>query len=408
MLPTMERFDAAAPLPGAPEPWASTEMPTRRDGPPWHMTEMIEAEPALARRLLDRLATPDSAAARLGSAVREAASSGRSIVVVGCGTSDHGAQATAAILRDALATAGLGSAAGGGGTPIAMQALEASLDASFGGPRSLVIGISHEGSTDATNRALSVARTSGATTAIVTVSGASPGAGLADIVLTTGELDQSWCHTIGYISPILAAAAVGAHISGIAVDAAAVADLLAHGLAPTSEGSARGIAAALGGLDRILVIGSGVDRVAARELALKIEEGAHIPATMRDLETLLHGHLAGTDERTGLVVILADSAARGARTARTLAALRACREIGIRVAGILSAIVDREVDSSLTPAGRILVADAPTLAGPVAALAASAVPLQVLTLALASNRGVDPDPIRRDEPRYLAAAEVAG
>ena len=97
-----------------------------------------------------------------------------------------------------------------------MQAFEAALDPAFGGRGSLVIGISHEGATAATNRALSAARGSGATTAIVTVSAASPGAELADIVVTTGELDQSWCHTIGYLSPILAAAAVAAHVTGTA------------------------------------------------------------------------------------------------------------------------------------------------------------------------------------------------
>ncbi len=372
------------------------------------MTEMIEAEPALALRILDRLAGAGSPASGLAAAVRATASSGGPILVVGCGTSEHGAQATAEILRHACALAGLASAPGAGGTPIAMQAFEAALDPALGGRGSLVIGISHEGATGATNRALSVARGSGATTAIVTVSAASPGAELADIVVTTGELDQSWCHTIGYLSPILAAAAVAAHITGTAVDRTAASDLLAQGLAPTAEQSARLMAGALGGLDRIVVLGSGVDRVAARELALKIEEGTHIPATMRDLETVLHGHLAGTDVRTGVILIHADSAARGARTARALGVLRACREIGIVAGSIMSEVVNAEIDPSLTPAGRILVGDAPSLSGPVAALVGTAVPLQVLTLALASNRGVDPDPIRRDEPRYLAAADAAG
>ncbi len=45
-------FDPTAPLPGAPDPWASTEMPSHRDGPPFHMTEMIAAEPSLAARIL--------------------------------------------------------------------------------------------------------------------------------------------------------------------------------------------------------------------------------------------------------------------------------------------------------------------------------------------------------------------
>jgi len=49
-------FDAAAPLPGAPDPWAGSEMPPLRGGPPYLMTEMIAAEPAVAERVVRRLA----------------------------------------------------------------------------------------------------------------------------------------------------------------------------------------------------------------------------------------------------------------------------------------------------------------------------------------------------------------
>jgi len=58
-------------------------------------------------------------------------------------------------------------------------------------------------------------------------------------------------------------------------------------------------------------------------------------------------------------------------------------------------------------AGRILVPDAADLQPPVAALLGSAAPLQLLTERLARARGTDPDPIRRDDPRYRAAAEAA-
>jgi fructoselysine-6-P-deglycase FrlB-like protein len=241
----------------------------------------------------------------------------------------------------------------------------------------------------------------------VTVSAASPAAGPADIVVTTDELDQSWCHTVGYLSPILAAAAVGAHLSGTPIDAAAAAGALGHGLDPAAEEATTALAGSLANVDRVVVVGSGTDRIAARELTLKLEEGAHLPAAMRDLETLLHGHLAGVDGRTGIVVILAERASRGARIARAIGVLRACRELGLAAGAILADVVAGEVDPALTPAGRVVAPDAPDLPGPVAALLATAVPLQLLTERLAIARGVDPDPIRRDEPRYLAAAEAA-
>ncbi|MEW5991004.1 MAG: hypothetical protein AB1736_06615 [Chloroflexota bacterium] len=403
----MTAFDPDAPLPGPSQPWASTDMPSRRAGPPYHMTDMIRAEPGLARRLLARLGRPDSPAARLAAAVRAAAAAGRPILVVGCGTSEHGALATAEILREAARAAGLPAALGAGGAPVAVQAFEASLESAQPGPGGLIIAISHEGATWATNRALDAARSAGSTTAVVTVSTASPAAALADIAVTTDELDQSWCHTVGYLSPILAAAAVGGHLSGSGPDPEIAAGLIAEGLSPASEAAADGLAAGLAGIDRLVVIGSGADRTAARELTLKIEEGVHLPAAMRDLETLLHGHLAGIDGRTGLLLVLADRAARGPRTARALGVLRAARELDLPVGAILAEVVSDAVDPALTPAGRITVPDAPALPGSVAALLATTVPLQLLTERMAIVRGVDPDPIRRDEPRYLAAAEAA-
>ena len=63
--------------------------------------------------------------------------------------------------------------------------------------------------------------------------------------------------------------------------------------------------------------------------------------------------------------------------------------------------------ADLTPAGRILVAEAPTLPAPVAALFGTATPLQLVTERVARARGTNPDPIRRDDPRYRAASDAA-
>jgi DNA-binding MurR/RpiR family transcriptional regulator len=94
----------------------------------------------------------------------------------------------------------------GAGSVVAAQAFELALDAPSGG---LVIGVSHEGGTAATNRALAAAAAAGARTALLVASAASPAGQLAEIVVETVEIDQSWCHTVGYLSPIVAAASVG-------------------------------------------------------------------------------------------------------------------------------------------------------------------------------------------------------
>jgi fructoselysine-6-P-deglycase FrlB-like protein len=399
--PTDLPFDPNAPLPGAPDPWAATDQPARRAGPPYHLTEMIIAEPALAERVLARLADPAGAAARLAAAVAATASAAGPIVVTGCGTSEHGALGAADILRDGLRRAGLPWSPA---LPIAAQAFELSLEPGAGG---LVIGVSHEGGTPATIAAMTAARAAGATVALVTASDRSPAAALADqgLVVETGELDRSWCHTVGYLSPLLAAAAVAAHLAGEPVDGAAARALLAAGVAATAE--AESIAAALVDRSRILVMASGTDRTAGRELVLKLEEGTWIPSAYRDLETILHGHWPGTDASTGIVLVLADRAGRERRTERAHQALEAARVIGIRSAAIVAAGVDAAIPADLTPAGRIVVPEEGGLSAPVAALLGTATPLQLVTERLARARGTDPDPIRRDDPVYRGAAEAA-
>jgi fructoselysine-6-P-deglycase FrlB-like protein len=390
-------FDPEQPLPGPPDPWHWAEQPVDRGGPPWFMTEMIAAEPAFAARCLARL-HDDGSAARLAAELRHADAAGMPVRIVGCGTSEHGALGAAEILRDAWHRTGL---AGYG--PVGVQAFEAALDPAGG----LCIAISHDGATWATTRAIEAARAAGARTAIVTVSGRAPGARGVDIILETVERDQSYCHTIGYASPLLAATAVAAALTGEHVDPATVRALMAAGIGPAATKAAEAIAAGMAGCRPILAVGSGADRAAARELVLKLEEGTWIPAAMRDLETFLHGHLPSTDSGTGLVLIMAEPRAHAERIARARRALEAAGAIGIRVAAIVASTVSPQLDPALTPLGRIVVPEAPDLPAPVAALLGTATPLQLLVERLARVVGTNPDSIRRTDPVYAAAAARA-
>lgn len=370
------------------------------------MTDMIDAEPALAERILARNEDAASAASAMAAAVARTIRAGGQVIVTGCGTSEHAAQAVAEILREAVRAAGL---TGPGGIaarmPVSEQALELSLDPPTTG---LVIAVSHEGATTATIAALKASRDAGARTALITVTDRSPGGDLAHVVLETEELDQGWCHTVGYLSPLVAAVAVGAHLVRRPVDEAlrtAVRELIQAGVDRASI--AEGVAARLAGVRHVLVIASGSDRPAGRELALKIEEGTWIPAAYRDLETFLHGHLAATDATTGLVLLLTDRDRRDERMERARGALRAARVIGIETAAILTTDIAAELPTELTTAGRIVIPEAPGLPSPVAALLGTASPLQLLTERLARARRVDPDPIHRDVDSYREAAEAA-
>lgn len=392
-----EPFDPTAPLAPAPDPWASTDRPSIRSGPPYHMTDMIAAEPHLARRLLRRLAEPDGGAAALARAVVETVTAGQPIVVTGCGTSEHAAIGFAEILRDGLRRAGLASTG-----IVPAQAFEAALDPQPGG---LVVGVSHEGGTAATNRALAAARAAGARVALITVTGRSPGGLASDIVVETGEMDASWCHTIGYLSPLLAESAVAGLIARQPIDPETAATVVATGaLDPTT---AEQIAARLAARSHLIVVASGADRAAGRELVLKVEEAAWVPSAYRDLETFLHGHIPATSESTGLVLVLADRTARADRVERARGVLAAARVAGIDAGAILAADASTAIPADLTPAGRLIVPEAPDLAPPVAALLGTATALQLLTERIARARGTNPDAIRRDDPRYAAAAEAA-
>lgn len=383
------RRDVNQPLPGAPEPWAPSVQPSFRARPPYVMTEMISAEPALAERLVHRLGE-DAALEQLADRLRQAADQGRAIITTGSGTSEHAAMGLARFVSEALDLPP-------GREARAMPALEVAQRPPRDG---VVIAVSHEGGTYVTNEAVRAAARSAATTALVTVSDRSPGAELADLVIATHEQDQSWCHTVGYLSPLVVGAALSAHISGSRIDGLAIRALLdvAH-----DPHAAANVAASLVGSDRVIVAGSGADHVTARELALKIEEGARLPAQSHDLETVLHGHLAAATRWTGLIVVMTEAGAGALLRERAIRLFTAAKALGVPAAAILSDSTASDLPDELTPAGRIVLPHTGRVGGVAGSLLASAVALQVLTERLARARAVNPDTLGREDPAQAAA-----
>jgi fructoselysine-6-P-deglycase FrlB-like protein len=375
------------PLPGAPEPWASSSMPPFRARPPFVMSEMIAAEPAVAERLVRRLAK-DVALDRVAGEIRETLDAGRPVVTTGCGTSEHAAMGIALLLSEALNLPA-------GQEVRAVQALEALRTPLASG---LLLAVSHEGGTHATLGAMRAAQGAGATTALITVGAGSPAAALADHVIATEEQDQSWCHTVGYLAPLVAGMALAAKLRRSRLDAAAIRALL--DVSQDAHGPAE-IAAALVGTDRIIVAGAGPDAISARELALKISEGPRLAATGFELETVLHGHLAAVTRWTGLVVVLTDgSPAVLARAHKLLAAAKA---LSVPAAAIIGDEITGELDPNETPAGRVELPHTgrvPALAG---SLLASAIALQLLCERLARARSMNPDTLGRENEDQATA-----
>ena len=337
-----------------------SDEPELRPGPPWAMEEMILSEPELAEPLL---AGP--AVAEAGARIRAAAAAGEPVVLVGCGTSEHAAQAGAALLGEAL----------GPRAVVARDAFEASLDPQEGG---VIVGVSHEAGTAATLAALRAAVDRGARAVLVTAHPERVSEG--PLVVATPLHDTSWCHTVGYLSPLLAFHGM----AGGSAEPARAAIAAALG-ARTALASA---AAQVAGAARVLVVGSGADEVTARELALKIEEAAHVPVTPLGTEKVLHGHLPAADAGTALVLLRFDQRAGAVRDARAA-----------DVAAAAAVLELPTVTLGGTPE------DLPPVAG---ALIAGAIALQLFTLELAHALGTNPDLIRREEPLYRAVAEAGG
>jgi len=370
---------------------AAASPPERRQGPPWLMEEMIAVEPALVSPTFSA-AEP---AARVASLIRVAADERRPIVVTGCGTSENAAMAVADLIAQALD-------GGAGRNPMVRseQALEASLQPWRG---TACIGISHEASTRATILAMEAARAGGGRTALITARPRGLAADAADCVFTTPLVDRSWCHTVGYFSPLLAGAAIAAALSRSSLDPNGLERALGEVLGLAAE--ADRLAQALFGAQSILTAGSGPDRSLARELALKITEGARVPAHMLDLETALHGHLTACDQRTGLVIVATGDEERAVTRAAMLA--RAARGIGLRVGAIVSETAGAALDEATTDAGRLVLPASLRPHGLIGRLSGAALALQRLTLSLVHLAGVNPDLIRTDEAGYREAAHIA-
>ena len=372
--------------------WHSDAYPELRSSPPWVMQEMIAAQPALAEQMLG---SPSPAASAIADEIASALASARPITVTGCGTSEHAAHAIAALTAGAAAPERRALIR-------ARPALSVAIDATDG----VCLAVSHDGGTRATALAAAAAREAGASTAAITHDATSSVAAAADHVLTTPVHDGSWCHTVAYTSALVAGATIAGALGPVAGQPAAAAELLRH----ATQLDAAPIAKLLAGNRGLLCAGAGLDHITARELALKIAEGARMPTLALELETVLHGQLAGHEPSDALILIAIDDSAHQDRLARRAAHVaRAVAAIGLPVAGILSTAYHHVLPPELTPAGRLVIdlPDATLLDRRLAGLLAGAGALQALTLALAHARDTNPDLIRREEAPYRHAAEVA-
>jgi glutamine---fructose-6-phosphate transaminase (isomerizing) len=237
----------------------------------------------------------------------------------------------------------------------AVQALEAVLSPP---EADLLVAVSHEGGTPVT---LEAARVFGGPVWLVTGRADGPIAEVAEEVLVvTPEVEESYCHTASYTCAVAALAALrGEDVSGLP-------ELIEGALTQREPASDH---------ERFLIAGAGRDWPTAQEAALKLREGAYLAAESHETEQLLHGHLAAIDE--GVRAFVLEGEGRAAE--RAADAVRALGELG--------------VETTLVPTVHPVV---------------DIVRFQRLTLDLAAQRGVNPDLIRWDDPRWKAARDAHG
>ena len=217
----------------------------------------------------------------------------------------------------------------------------------------VLVAVSHEGDTPLT---LEAARAFDGPVWLVTAKPGSPlGELAAEVVVATPEVEQSWCHTVSYTCAVATLGALRGE------DVSVLPALVEQALEEREPVSAH---------ERFLVAGAGRDWPTAQEAVLKLREGAYVAAEAHHTEQLLHGHLAAVDESVRAFVLEGE----GRAAERAAGAAAALRELGCQ--------------TTLVPTVH-----------PVADI----VRFQQLTVDLAEARGVDPDKIRRDDPRWERA-----
>mgnify|MGYP003351733298 CR=1 FL=1 len=97
----------------------------------------------------------------------------------------------------------------------------------------------------------------------------------ADSTLITPVMDRSWCHTVAYLSAITAGAVIAGAITGKGIDAKALRVHLDECRALRPQ--AIEMAQRLRGIERLIVVGGGYDRITADELVLKVQQAIGRP-----------------------------------------------------------------------------------------------------------------------------------
>jgi glutamine---fructose-6-phosphate transaminase (isomerizing) len=202
-------------------------------------------------------------------------------------------------------------------------------------PRTLVVGISTTGGTEAVCEALGTARRAGARALAVTAEADSAVARMAEAaILTNGQHDKMSVKTSSYVQALIALYVLatrlrarrastelnrssttqsGSQVKDWIFEISKAGELAARFLDRQRE-EIRLLAQQFGTSEMVFVLGSGPNLGTAEEAALKVIEMAKMHAEAQELENFLHGRLREVDQENPLFFM----APKGAASARLL------------------------------------------------------------------------------------------
>lgn len=336
---------------------------------PYRMHEEILAQPAHVLALGEAVARGAEAVAGMLD--------GKAPILVGCGTSLFAAELAASYLYERG-----GNVVAAGAFPLLQR--QVPLDR-----RRPLVAFSHSGETPAVLDLLAAARAREVPTVLITGFSASTAASLATATVATGYARElSWCHTISFTLSSLMA---------VLLLKATAAQLPPQLTPPSPIELAEGIEAVLSHEDEIagqaqdllsgrrVILGAAEGLTLAHEVGLKLSEAAYLENQALDLEQFFHGYLPAYGPGDHVLAILGPAAAHRAQDLRQVA----------EIVGLSLLSLDLPTLTAWTPAAS--TDTFPWLAG---------VYLQLLTYHAALARGTDPDQLRREDPRYLAARKA--
>jgi glucosamine--fructose-6-phosphate aminotransferase (isomerizing) len=355
-----------------------------RTAHPYFMYDMIQGQPqAIARVLNEEADVIGSLARSLNSAER--------IHVVGIGTSWHASLVGEFLLRTV----------GGRGDARAWNSFEFCAYPPELTREDAVLVMTHRGTKTYSARALELAKSGGAQTAVFSGIDSDARTDLAYAVVRTSIPEKSSAFTISHTAAMTAlamlAAELGTHTNRtqareLQQELKRLPELVEAALAREPE--IREWARAARDAERFYFAGWGSNASTAYEVALKIKESSYLVTEGFQLEQYLHGPFVATEK--GCVVTFI--APPGVGYGRAIDLISAASETGAHTV-VLVENGDRDISSRADTV--ISLPAMPEALTPVAYL----VPLQLFTYWLALETKRNPDIFRLDDPMHQAARQ---